>query len=61
MKCRSGRHEWMSQDDADKCCHPDWVRVMDSKVMMPYFNVVITFRWVKKQDLAEEERPKQAR
>lgn len=24
--CCSGRHFWLSRDDAEKCCHPKWVR-----------------------------------
>lgn len=24
--CQSGRHEWDRREDAQKCCHPDWVQ-----------------------------------
>lgn len=53
-KCCSGKHTWLEQEDAAKCCHPDWVRIMDSGVTMPYFRVWISFRWVKRSDLNEE-------
>jgi len=27
MKCKSGKHEWLSQADADKCCN-GYVRIL---------------------------------
>ncbi len=26
--CNSGRHAWLNPDDAEKCCHPEWQRVL---------------------------------
>lgn len=26
--CQSGRHTWLNAADADKCCHPEWRRVL---------------------------------
>jgi hypothetical protein len=26
--CRTGRHNWYKRDDAAKCCHPEWKRVL---------------------------------
>ncbi len=28
MRCMSGLHEWTDQADAEKCCHPDWKRIL---------------------------------
>jgi hypothetical protein len=26
--CKSGRHWWTDKEDADKCCDPQWRRVL---------------------------------
>jgi hypothetical protein len=27
-QCRSTKHNWLTQEDADKCCDPDWHRIV---------------------------------
>ena len=27
-KCTSGRHEWLEELHSERCCHPDWTRVL---------------------------------
>lgn len=27
-RCRSGRHTWFEREDAEKCCSPEWERVL---------------------------------
>jgi hypothetical protein len=27
-QCKSGRHVWFSQDDADKCCDPQYRHIL---------------------------------
>jgi hypothetical protein len=26
MKCRSGKHEWLDDTSAERCCSPNWFR-----------------------------------
>ena len=26
MRCKSGKHEWTDQVDAERCCNPEWER-----------------------------------
>jgi hypothetical protein len=28
MPCVSGRHVWTDHTDAEKCCHPEWRRLL---------------------------------
>lgn len=28
MLCRSGKHTWLTQGRADKCCNPSWRKVL---------------------------------
>lgn len=30
VTCRSGRHSWLQESDAQRCCNPDWQRVLVS-------------------------------
>jgi len=28
-RCKSGRHVWFNKEDADKCCDPNYVRILN--------------------------------
>lgn len=28
MLCRSGKHAWLTQGRADKCCNPSWRKIL---------------------------------
>lgn len=50
MKCKSGKHEWISKENARKCCN-GYRRLL--RVGSRYDKFFFTHYWVKEEDLID--------